>query len=373
MAASLTESKTVFQKRCDELLTGLKDDLRGKGIESFSQLAFAIGTPQTPPSATEMADFCNDIRVRPSLGDTAAIKRLHFEGVTLVMAELKQQVAATDPSEPSKRLPFLEKQTLLEAQKTRITGLTHKGEQLPSHALIDAAYSIIESGNIVYLAPSRCGSRDAEIQTDAKQKPKQIITLEQGSLKSSSNDSLSTIDVGTEMRLMYAMQRRGLAFDLVRLISWSVHQQWTNKLFSALASEPPDNFQAPTITSLLKADRELFMILAAEVTGSLKATPHTLDAHVTRLMLDPRILVFLAPTPRTVKRAREEDSAKDKKNDKDKNPKGPPKRVSSLPPALEGLKTKTTDGKPICWHFNLEKRCSNTVKKGRCKLVFTRV
>lgn len=119
---------------------------------------------------------------------------------------------------------------------------------------------------------------------------------------------------------MYAMQRRGLAFDLVKLLSWEVHQQWTNKLFTALASEPPEHFQAPSITSLLKADRELFLILAAEVTGSLKATPPPLDAHVTRLMLDPRILVFLAPTPRGVKRAREEETIKDKKHDKDRNP-----------------------------------------------------
>ena len=185
MASSYTESKTVFQKRCDELLTGLKDNLRATGIESFSQLAFAIGTPQTPPTAAEMNDFCNDIRARPSLGETAAIKRLHFEGVTLVMAELKQQVTSSDASEPSKKLPFLEKQTLLTAQKARITGLTHKGEQMPSHALIDASYAIIESGNIIYIPPSRSGSRDAEIQADAKHKPKQIITLEQGSLKSS--------------------------------------------------------------------------------------------------------------------------------------------------------------------------------------------
>ena len=267
MASSYTESKTVFQKRCDELLTGLKDSLRAKGIESFSQLAFAIGTPQTPPTAAEMNDFCNDIRARPSLGETAAIKRLHFEGVTLTLAELKQQVTSSDASEPSRKLPFLEKQTLLTAQKARITGLTHRGEQMPSHALIDASYAIIESGNIIYIPPSRSGSRDAEIQADAKQKPKQIITLEQGSLKSSTNDSLTTIDVGTEMKLMYALQRRGLAFDLVKLISWNVHQQWTDKLFTALAPDPPEHFQAPSITSLLKADRELFLILASEVSG----------------------------------------------------------------------------------------------------------
>ena len=62
---------------------------------------------------------------------------------TLVMAELKQQAASNDLSEPSKRLPFLDKQNLLAAQKNRIVGLSHKGEQLPSRSPIDAAYSIM--------------------------------------------------------------------------------------------------------------------------------------------------------------------------------------------------------------------------------------
>ena len=250
-------------------------------------------------------------------------------------------------------------------------GLSHKGEQLPLLSLIDAAYTIIESGAIVYLPPSKCGSRDMEIQSDVKQNPKQIITLEQGTLKTSMNDSLPTIDVGTEMRLLSALQRRGLAFDLVKLVSWEQHQEWTNKLFGALAADPPTNFNGPSLTSLLRADRELFAMLASEVVGSLKGLPADkipLDAHIARLTLDPRILVHLAPMPR-----------QDKKRDRDDTPINGPKikklkggsgKKSTLPSELEGLQTKTKDGKPMCWHFNLEKKCSNPVKKGRCKLSF---
>ena len=142
------------------------------------------------------------------------------------MAELKQQVVSNDISERSKGLPFLDKQNLSAAQKNRIVGLSRKGEQLPSHSLIDAAYSIVESGAIVHVPPSKCGSRDMEIQADVKQKPKQIITLEQRTLKSSANDALPTIDVGTEMRLMYSLQLRRLAFDLVRLVSWEQNPEW---------------------------------------------------------------------------------------------------------------------------------------------------
>ncbi len=283
-------------------------------------------------------DFCNSIRAHASLGEAAAIKRLHFESVTLVMAELKQQVASNDVSEPSKRPPFLDKQNLLAAQKNRIVGLSHKGEQLPAHTLIDAAYSIIESGAIVYLPPSKCRSRDMEIQSDVKQKPKQTITLEQGTLKTSLNDSLPTIDVGTEMRLLYAFQRRGLAFDLVKLVSWDQRQdeEWTNKLFGALAADPPTNFHGPSLTSLLRADRELFVLLASEVEGSLKGLPGDkppLDAHIARLMLDPRILVHLAPMPRQDKK-RDRDDPPPLNDPKIKKLKGGAAKKSSLPAEL---------------------------------------
>ncbi len=73
MAVSPTESEPVFEKRCDELLANLKAEFRGKGIETFAQLAFAIGTPQVLPTLTEMTDFCNSNRAHVSLSEAAAI------------------------------------------------------------------------------------------------------------------------------------------------------------------------------------------------------------------------------------------------------------------------------------------------------------
>ena len=87
-------------------------------------------------------------------------------------------------------------------------------EQRASHGLTDLCFHIVESGALLYVAPSKCSSRDSEIQADAKTRQKQLLTLEQGTLKTVSADSLPTVDVGTEMKLMYALQRRGLAFDL---------------------------------------------------------------------------------------------------------------------------------------------------------------
>ena len=124
-------------------------------------------------------------------------------------------------------------------------------------------------------------------------------------------------------------------------------------------------------TLLTIGERELFVLLATEVTGALKPAgtdKPPLDAHIERLMLDPHILVHLSPTPRGgKKREREEITSGDPKI---KKVKSTPTKKSSLPAELEGLQTKTKDGKPMCWHFDMDKKCSNPVKKGRCKFGF---
>jgi hypothetical protein len=99
-----------------------------------------------------------------------------------------------------------------------------------------------KSDALIYIAPSRFSSRNAEIQSEAKSGQKQSLTLEQGSLKSVTSDALPAVDVGTKMKLIYALHGRGLAFDLVGLMSWDAHTGWTNKLFRALMGETLPNF-----------------------------------------------------------------------------------------------------------------------------------
>ena len=66
----------------------------------------------------------------------------------------------------------MKKQSRLERQKQRITGLLHKSDQQPSHSLIDTVFHIMETGALTYVAPSRCYSREQEIQSEAKHKSK---------------------------------------------------------------------------------------------------------------------------------------------------------------------------------------------------------
>lgn len=106
---ALIDSVASFEKRCDELNEGLRDVLASSGIQTFSALAFAVGTPQSAPSDEEMQRFADRLMGGPaSLSELSMVKRIHFEAVTLVMVDLQKHSAAQDLSEPGRNLPFVE-------------------------------------------------------------------------------------------------------------------------------------------------------------------------------------------------------------------------------------------------------------------------
>ena len=134
---ALVDSEAAFQKRCDELLTGLHDLFTNLQITTFSALAFGVGTPQQPVIEHDMQRFADRIVQGPaSLAEVSVIKRIHFEAQTLLMADIRKQATVGDTSEPSKSLPYVEKKRRLEAQQARLTGLSHVHEQRASHAFI---------------------------------------------------------------------------------------------------------------------------------------------------------------------------------------------------------------------------------------------
>ena len=157
------------------------------------------------------------------------------------------------------------------------------------------------------------------------------------------------------------------------VLTWSVHVEWTNKLYGALPAEVAPGFNAVTLTQLIRADRELCMIISTEYQGPLKAdvpADPPLDDLVKQLMIDPRINIHLTPTPRVDKRAAAENTGDDDDRPIKKKPNPKLKASPQVPEALKGLRAKTKDGKPICWHYNLTQGCSNAFKKGRCRFGF---
>ena len=106
----------------------------------------------------------------PTIGQLANLKRLYFEATTLVIASLKQSVAneTGDQQVTLKMLPIAEKRTRAETQAGRLSGLSLVGELEPSHHLVNLATHILETGSIIWIAPSKCSKRDDEIQVAIK-------------------------------------------------------------------------------------------------------------------------------------------------------------------------------------------------------------
>ena len=378
---ALIDSENAFKERCDRLDPQLFDLLKAQDIQSFSSLGFAVGSPQAPVEEAEFTAFSNKVfGAGATLGSTSKLRRLHFESVTFYLADLQNQVTSTELTEPSRRLPFVEKQARLESQKSRITGLLHRPEQQPSHSLIDSVFSMVESGSLLYIPPSKCYSREQEVQSESKQKTKHLVTLEAGSLKTSSTNNMSDVDTSSELRVFFALQRRHLAFELVGLLSWEMCQQWLDKLMTSLLADPHSTSHAVSLTQILKADRQMFSFLAAEHSGSLKAAPKEkppLDEIFRRLMHDPRINVHLIAYQKLGGHSGDNKAAQpakrpsDQRNDNNRSPKkargSPTKPHPQMPTELVGLHTKSSDNKPICWHRNLKKGCNNAVKSNRCR------
>ena len=240
---SITDSRAAFEAHCGKVdPTGFVKDLLSRShITSFSALAFAIGTPQSPPTDDQFRQFGSRLNGDTDLtiGMNSALRRLHFEASTMVVAELKSM--ATEPSgETVRKLPVAEKIARLQDQETRLRGLRIRGELQP-YALVDLISNIKETNNVVWIAPSKCGKRDLEIQNSQKQKSS-VLSLEQQTLKVTSNDIPTAADTSSDIQLQWALQRRGLAFDQCRLINWDAHELWVQQVMSQITKDSPPGY-----------------------------------------------------------------------------------------------------------------------------------
>ena len=104
---------------------------------------------------------------------------------------------------------------------------------------------------------------------------------------------------------MWAFQRRGLAMDNCRLLDWEVHETWVQFMLNAMTRDCPTGFHSVKTEQLIKADRELWTILAQENLESLKPINDVpvLNKFFKALVTDPRITMYLLPVPSATSKA----------------------------------------------------------------------
>ena len=137
----------------------------------------------------------------------------------------------TDQQVTLKKLPIAEKRARAETQAGRLAGLNLVGELEPSHHLVDLANHILETGSIIWIAPSKCSKRDDEIQVAIKERTS-AIQFENAVLKVAQTTSEVRGDTGSELKLQWCWQRRGVAFDRCGLMSWAVHERWVSTMLN---------------------------------------------------------------------------------------------------------------------------------------------
>lgn len=147
--------------------------------------------------------------------------------------------------------------------------MTLTGELEPSYALVDKCAAMRDTGNLVWIHPSQCTKREQEIQQNLKEKS-QILKVENMTLKMAAENDHQEAEHGSELKLMWCLQRRGLALDQADVMTWDRHELWVTTLFQSYASDPPPHFSKISLTQLVGADREMFTLLARECNGSEK-------------------------------------------------------------------------------------------------------
>jgi hypothetical protein len=382
---ALVDSQATFSLHCDKIdNTGwLKATLHRNNLKTFSDLGFAVGTPQAPAGQAEFEVFCTQINggADMTISEAARLRRLHFEACTLIVAHTKQQVSLDASVEGGRKLPVAEKQARLQQQQQRLTGVNISGELQPSYALIDLAASMLESNSVIWISPAKCSKRESEIQLSTTKEKSSVIAVEQHTLKVTAAEDVVKVDHSTELQLQWAMQRRGIALDQCRLIDWETHQRWVQYLLGLLTKAVPDGYAKIKMEQLLKADRELFLVMAQELQQSgdrLTDTPSPMNTAMPRLMTDPRITMHLLPLPSHATRVQSAPSATApprKENPMNAKGRGKVRREGKqsskakamCPAELKDYKQQDDQGRPICWAYNLKAGCKETVTDGRCK------
>ena len=101
----------------------------------------------------------------------------------------------------------------------------------------------------------------------------------------------------SEIKVHYAMVRRGISFQFARLMSFHQHAAWETFLFEALHKEPPLGYQRPSLAQLLQCDKAAFARLGTQVTTVRQRDDGTYPVGEALLALrqDPNIELYLMP------------------------------------------------------------------------------
>ena len=210
-----------------------------------------------------------------SQADAAVLKRLVFEGHTLVLGQLRELVTDSDVA-ASRKLPAERDHRMAELRR-RLAGVVLERQLEPSHELLEAMMQQKESNQLNYVPLERCTSREWEITMG---KSKKQLSLDSEKLIIKERSDTPDQYHSSELQAFEALRRRAVAMTFADMISWENHERYLQQLTSHLRMDPPQNYTRPTLQQVLKADRQVFMYLIRVGTQLKRLPDNTLDLDV---------------------------------------------------------------------------------------------
>ena len=271
-------------------------------LDTMGKLAFAIGQPGHPLDAAEFALFAqNTLGGMISQADTAVLKRLVFEGHTMVLGQLRELVR--DPNAASSRkLPAVEREHRMAELRQRLVGVVLERQLEPSHELLESMMQQKEANQLNFVQIERCTSREWEITMG---KNKKQLALDSEKLIIKERSDIPDQFHSSELQAFEALRRRGVAMTFADMISWEAHERYLQQLTSHLRNEPPPNFMRPALPQILKADRQVFLFLI-RVGVDLKRQPDNslqLDEKIFTALQSYEVGFHLLPLPKATQKA----------------------------------------------------------------------
>ena len=221
---SLVDSEPVFAARCDRISIpeAVCKKLKSLGWDTYGTFAFCIQNQSDEKAFNETV-------LKPVLGadqtHAAKLRRLYMESFTMAAAELKRQTEATEYDTPRK-LPTQELAARLELLQKQIRPLIIKDRLEPSHALINAAAQMVEDCRVKYIPWVMCTTRGQEINAVKELSSMKIWQPDKhGMIREVERGPTMQATVGSELEVHQALRRRGIAYAVAQVMSFTVHEE----------------------------------------------------------------------------------------------------------------------------------------------------
>ena len=376
------DSEALFKAKCKQLK--LPDEavtrMSAKGWTTYGTFAFAV--PGDPGKISD-SDF-RSIVCQPVLGSeqehVPKLRRLHFEAFAITAAELKRTAEVQESDQPRK-LPVVELAARYEILQQRVKPLRLMDKLEPSQALVNQAAHMLEEQRIKYVEWFRCTSRAQEVNAVKEDSSMKLLqSSKEGAVLLRDPESGLKASTGSDLEVMQALRRRGVAYDLAAIMSFEAHEKLIDTLFAEYQRDVMPGHHPVSFAQMQMVDREIHVRMAEMTRSGLTPTASggmPLDDVIVQVLALPAIQWMLMPRPKAqsagavnvpglpsqpAPKPKPKPKAKAKAKargtsagDEDSKPPAKKKRkvFYRMPKGLFGGVAKDNDGKALCFDYNL--------------------